>query len=139
MAATPMMMQARKIRKPRMPPRSSRTAKRSARGDMVLLRERAARGRQAFAGNQPIADTHNAVTFLCKTHVMGDEHERGADAVMQVEQKVDDLLTRDAVQISRRLVGQKDLGFHCEGARKGYALLLAARKLAGVVIETVAE
>ncbi len=43
------------------------------------------------------------------------------------------------VERARRLVEQHDLGFHRKRARNGDALLLAARKLARIVVHAVAE
>ena len=62
---------------------------------------------------------------------MGDEHERGAGALLQREQKVHDFGAGGLVEIAGRLVGEDEGGLGRERPGHGHALLLAAGELAG--------
>src|SRR5690606_39462043 len=71
--------------------------------------------------------------------VVGDDDEGGAGLVVELVQEVLHAEARVVVEVARRLVGEEDGGAADEGARDGDALLLAARELARVVVEPVAE
>jgi hypothetical protein len=70
--------------------------------------------------------------------IVGDEEQRGAGALSQCEEKVDHGLPRRVIEVAGRFIGQQEGGFGGEGARKGGALLLTTRQLAGEMGETVA-
>src|SRR6185312_1734044 len=70
--------------------------------------------------------------------IVSDEHERRAVGG-QVVQERHHLGAGLGVQVARRLVGEHDDRPLGQGAGDGHALALAARELAGTVIETVAE
>ena len=65
---------------------------------------------------------------------VGHQDQGRAMAVAQAEQKIHDRLTVRAVKVAGRLIRQKDGWPGGGGAGKGDALLLAARKLGGVVV-----
>lgn len=48
-------------------------------------------------------------------------------AALHSEQEIDHLFARLAIKITRRLIGENDLGPWRQGAGKRHALLLAAR------------
>ena len=69
---------------------------------------------------------------------MGDKDDRDA-AGIQIVKDVQDLLARDSVEVTGRLVGQDDTGFGRQGAGDGNPLLLAARQLVRPVIHPIRE
>ena len=60
-------------------------------------------------------------------------------APVQIEQNLHHLATGAAVERPRRLVGQNDRAAVHQGARDADALLLAARKLIGTVVEALSK
>ena len=76
---------------------------------------------------------------LATARIMGDEEQRRAVLALEREQQIDDLRSGLLVEIAGRLVGEDDPGARRERARDGDALLLAARKLARIVGQPVAE
>src|SRR5690606_14526271 len=58
---------------------------------------------------------------------------------IEFEQQIDDAATGPCVQVPRGLVGKQYRGLRGEGARERHALLLAARKMAWIMRETLAE
>ena len=71
--------------------------------------------------------------------IMGDQYQGRPAPSMLFEEAVDDEVPRCAVEIPGRLVGQQQLWSGNEGAGDRDALLLAARKLAGVMHAPVLE
>ena len=64
---------------------------------------------------------------------------RRAEPGVFLEQAVDDEPAGRAVEIAGRLVGEQQRGLGNQGARDRHALLLAARKLPGIMAEAMAE
>ena len=89
---------------------------------------------QTGRGNLAIAQMNNAVTTLGQCRVMGDQQQSRAALGMQREQQIDHLLAGLAIEIAGRLVGQQQRRLRRESAGDGDALLLAARKLRGVML-----
>ena len=85
------------------------------------------------------AQAHDAVAALGQVEIVGDEHQGGAAIPLQGEQQVDDGVAGRLVEIAGRLVGDEDRRVGHDGAGDGDALLLAARKLGRVVVQTLAE
>src|SRR5262245_22000945 len=150
--ATPSIRQARKMRNPFSPPRSSRRANRIARGQFADAGPRlsiACRGAPMWAPDRRAATRGRPYgLFICDLAVdevdgagaaggdhgvVGDEEQRGAAYVAQREHQVDDVAAGLAVEIAGGFVGQQQARRDDEGARQRHALLLAARKLARVM------
>ena len=68
---------------------------------------------------------------------MGD-HDDGFALVVELAQEPHDLVARVRVEIAGRLVRQNDMRIVDQGTGDGHALLLAAGKLRGPVIEPIA-
>jgi hypothetical protein len=64
---------------------------------------------------------------------MGHKHQRSAMAISKPKQQLHDRLAIRCIQISSWLIGQEQRRARGGGARQGYALLLAARKLCRVM------
>ena len=89
--------------------------------------------------NAPIAEGDDALTARRESLVVADQQQRRADALLQVEHKVHDMRPVGRIQISRRLIGEKQAGLGRQSARKRHALLLAARELGGEMVQTVRQ
>ena len=141
-AATPSAMQVRKIMKPDRPPRISRSEKRKA---SASIRDEGMRRAHAVAASAGVASIRpermatwreqraaSAGSWVTSTSVMPRSPGLG-------EQQVGDLPAGRLVEIAGRLVGDEDarLGRQRPGDR--HALLLAARQLAGIVGDAVAQ
>ncbi len=87
----------------------------------------------------PVAQAHLPPAALSQRRIVGDQHQGGLVLFLQVEQQVDDLAARLAVQVAGRLVREQERGGGREGAGQRRALLLAAGQLAGIVGQAVAE
>ena len=70
---------------------------------------------------------------------MRDEYERRTLARMEIEHEFDNVGARRLVEIAGRLIGQQDFRIADDGAGQRHALLLAARKLAGIMRQAMAE
>ena len=70
---------------------------------------------------------------------MGDQNHGGALFAIEGEQEVEDGVASSAIEIAGGFVGEEDRRVQCEGAGEGDALLLAAGKLDGVVVEAAVE
>ena len=70
---------------------------------------------------------------------MRDDDDRDALAATGVLQQLQNLLAGLIVEGTRGLVAQQELGVLGEGARDGYALLLAAGELGGEVVHACFE
>ena len=68
-------------------------------------------------------------------HVVGDQHDRGAELVAAATQQVEDLGLHRHVERRRRLVGDEHRGVERERHRDHDALLLPARELVRVVVD----
>ena len=68
---------------------------------------------------------------------MGNEYESGFAFTLHREHQVDNLVSRARVKIACRLVGEDNLRFRDERPRERDALLLAARKLAGIMLKPI--
>src|SRR5262249_35382811 len=132
MAATPSIRQARKMRNPAMPPRSSRHARRSARLPPM--------SRSAMRFAEPAVEHLDPAAAAGGQRRMGGDQQRGG-AVRPggVDQRVDDRGAGLGVEIAGRLVGQQQLWTARRGAGQRHPLLLAARQLAGIVGEPLPE
>lgn len=71
--------------------------------------------------------------------VVRHDDERRLCALVQLGQKLVNLPRRSAVEVSRGLVGEDDLGFHHESSRDGHSLLLSARELTRLVEAAIGE
>src|SRR5689334_3073462 len=131
MAATPSIRQARKMRNPAMPPRSSRHARRSARPPPMSSTMR-------FT-NPAVEHLDPAAAARGQRRVVGDQQQGGAMPPGEIEQQVDDLAAGFGIEIAGRLVGQQQPRSGRRGAGQRDPLLLAARQLAGIVGEALAE
>src|SRR5439155_11768142 len=132
MVATPSIRQARKMRNPESPPRSSRHARLRARPPPM------SRSAMRFA-KPAVEHLDPAAAARRQRRIVGDQQQGGAVPPGQVEQQVDDLAAGLGVEIARGLVGQQQLWADRRGAGQRYPLLLAAGQLAGIVGEPLAE
>lgn len=81
------------------------------------------------------ADADDAVTvFEREVHVVDVQQNRNFIFLVDAHEVLHDLLGRDGVKGSDRLVGEDDLRILVQRAGQGHALLLTARKLAGTLI-----
>ena len=71
--------------------------------------------------------------------VMGDQNKRRAAFLMAAEQKLDNVASCGLVEIAGRFVGDDDGGIGGERTRKRDALLLAAGKRGGIVMQARAQ
>ena len=71
--------------------------------------------------------------------VVRHQHQRGSFALVERDQQFQHMLAVLGVEIAGGLVGQQNGRPHHEGARQGHALLLAARKLDGVMIAAIQQ
>src|SRR5262245_49747521 len=132
MAATPSIRQARKMRNPAMPPRSSRHARRSPSPPPI------SRSAMRFA-KPAVEHLDPAAAARGERRIVGDQQQGGAMPPGEVEQQVDDLAAGFGVEIAGRLVSQQQPRAGCRGTGQRDALLLAARQLAGIVGQPLAE
>ena len=68
---------------------------------------------------------------------MGHQHQGGSGRGIDLENQPYDLLGGFRVKVAGWLVGEKNLGTIHEGPGNGDALLLASRKLDGIVMQTI--
>ena len=71
--------------------------------------------------------------------VMRYEYEGCVLGVVQFHKHIEDVLAVLAVKVAGGLVGQDERRLSDEGAGKGHALLLAARKLHGIVVDAIRQ
>src|SRR4051794_14533317 len=147
-AATPSAMQARKMPKPRKPPRSSRSASRSTSGrpwrrgvgEAGRVPCIAASGRLRSVGLDAAgAEADGAVAALREMRIVGHEHERRAAVALQREEQVDDRVAGLVVEVAGRLVGNENRRVRRDRPSNGDALLLAARKLRRIMVQPLAQ
>ena len=128
--ATPSNRQARKMRKPFSPPRSSRRASVAARRQLPAVSATPVKRRHCGCGHHADGPCGRSA----RQHgIVGDQQQRGAAARAQREHQVDDVAAGLAVEIAGRLVGQQQPRRDDEGAGQRHPLLLAAGELAGIV------
>ena len=84
-------------------------------------------------------ESNDALGAFGEFEIVGDEHQRGAGIGVQGEKIFDDEFSSFRVEIAGGFVGKKNFWAIDEGARQGYALLFAARKLSGIMGEPFAE
>src|SRR3712207_1825474 len=80
----------------------------------------------------------DALGVLGDLGLVGDEHD-GDPLVVELLEERHDLDGRPAVQIPGGLVGEEQGGRGDEGTRDGHSLLLSARELARLMVESLAE
>src|SRR5690606_18197070 len=136
MIATPSIRQSRKMRNPRIPPRSSRRAMTKATRQPSAtddpLRRPGPDGlgpRDELSVRQPYLPS----AARGERRIMGDQHQRGAAPGGEREHQLDDLPPGFPVQVAGRLIRQQEIRLDHEGAGKRDPLLLAAGELSGVV------
>ena len=69
--------------------------------------------------------------------VVGDDDQRDAALAVELEEQLMHVVAGGRVEVAGRLVGEHGARRQHDGARDGDALLLAARQLAGLVLEAV--
>src|SRR5688500_1105264 len=77
--------------------------------------------------------------FAREIEIVRDENERGAGRRIQVEEKIDDTIAGFVVEIAGRFIGKKYFRPVQESAGERDALLFAAGKLRGVMMEAFCE
>ncbi len=82
---------------------------------------------------------HNPAAPRRYRRVVGDQQQGRLALRAQGEQCLDDVRAGLAVEIAGRLVGEQKPGTGGEGPRNRYALLFAAGKLRGIVVQPVIE
>src|SRR5574341_828687 len=71
--------------------------------------------------------------------IVCDQQERRVALAVEFDQQLKDVFAVPRIQVARRLVGQQNLRIVGEGARDGYALLLAAGKLRGIMMAAIVQ
>ena len=77
--------------------------------------------------------------FFRRAGIVGDHHNRLLELLVQAVEQVHDLAGGHLVQVSRRLVGNKDRRVGDDRARDRDTLLLASGKLLRIVVDPVPE
>jgi hypothetical protein len=99
---------------------------------------RSVRGRGFASGldavDPTVAQINGAVCEFGDGGVVRDEHQGDALALLQLDKQVEHRAPSLAVEVAGGFVGEQETGIGSESAREGYALLLAARKLGGVMV-----
>ena len=83
-----------------------------------------------------IAQPDRAFCELRDVGIVRDENERRSGIAIEFQHHLDHGAARFRVEISRRLIGEKNLGAIDEGASERNALLFAAGKLSRIMIDT---
>ena len=84
------------------------------------------------------AQPHHAVAAMRQRDVVGHQYQRHAALGMFGEQQIHDLLAGGLIEVAGRLVGHQDGWIGRERAGERNALLLAAGKLRGIMMQPVA-
>ena len=85
------------------------------------------------------AQPHHAVAAVGQRDVVGHQYERHAALGMFGEQKIDDLLAGGLIKIAGGFVGHQDSRIGRQRAGERNALLLAAGKLRGIMMQSIAK
>src|SRR5581483_3993760 len=93
--------------------------------------------RRGLVVDIPGAEAHDTVALARQRRVMRHQDQGGAACAMSGEQEIDDLAAGGFVEIAGGFVGHENVGAWRQRARERHALLLAAGKLRGVMIEAV--
>src|SRR5215510_4076371 len=88
----------------------------------------------ASSYDSSVAQRDGGVGLLRQFRIVGHEHHGGLPDAVDVDEEVDDLVARAAVEIPRGLVGEEDRGIVGERARDRHALLLPSRQLRRIVM-----
>src|SRR4051812_24830593 len=74
-------------------------------------------------------------------HVLVVSHQNYRQLLLLIKlpKQIDDFTAGAAVEVARRLIAHQDRGLVDQGPRDGHSLLLTTRKLAGMVVHTVAQ
>ncbi len=84
-------------------------------------------------------EAERAVHPRGEIEIVGGDHGRNPGLADKAQQLVEYALGRVRIEVSRRLVGEKDLRGICDGARNRYALLLSSGELRRPVLGALAE
>lgn len=97
-------------------------------------------GAECFVGNDAaIGHADQALGAAGQRFIMGDDDERGAGLGAAIKDEVDNGSAGGAIEIAGGFIGKQQRGARGKRAGDGDALLFAARKLAGIVMEAVAK
>src|SRR5437773_12162966 len=88
--------------------------------------------------DQAVAHEHVATRISCNV-LLVRHHDDCDSALVELLKNCHDLDARVAVEVAGWLICEQDLGVIYQGARDCHALLLPARKLAGMVILATSE
>src|SRR5574344_1290061 len=86
-----------------------------------------------------IEESHGAAGEFCLVFIMGHHYDGAAVFLVQFVQQVHHLSAHFGIQITRRLIGQDDVGIADDGAGDGYTLTLTTAQLGGEVAHAVAQ
>jgi hypothetical protein len=89
--------------------------------------------------NSALLKCDHATRHLPECRIMGREKDREVLPDRQVLAQLDDGVSGARIAVTRRLIGYENLGLGNQGATKGNALLLSARKLSRQVVRAVDE
>ena len=70
---------------------------------------------------------------------MRDQHQCGSRLAISFEEQIENQPSVRRVEVAGGLIGHHDRGLDNKGPRQGHALLLAARKLHGIVIHALTQ
>ena len=96
---------------------------------------RSADGRVHDVDDAAVGEEHDRVGVGRRDRVVGDHHDGLAEPVDRLAQQREDVPAGARVERAGRLVGEDHLGPRDQRAGDGDALLLAARELAGLVLD----
>ena len=89
--------------------------------------------------NHPILHVNGAIGECGEAFIMGDDDERLAKAVAEIEEELVELGLVLGVEAARRLIGQDDIGTVDQGTGHCHTLLFTSRKFIGLMLCTVGE
>ena len=92
-----------------------------------------------LALTKSVAKGDQAAGAAGEKRIVRDQHQRGSFALVQRDQKFENMLAVLAVEIAGGFVGQQDGRPHHEGAGQGDALLFASGELDGIMIAAVSQ
>src|SRR5690606_16675925 len=111
----------------------------SAPQDLEVVEDRLDRRRVQLVHGLAVEEEDDPVAVGGGRGVVGDHDDRLSELVYGASHEGEELGGRVGVEIPRRFVGEDDLGTSGQSPGGGHALLLAARQLAGPVVETVTQ
>src|SRR6266700_2724245 len=115
------------------------TLRTSASQGAHALKHRVGGGLVEFAHDGTVRQEDDPVRVGGAARIVGDHHDRLSDVAHRLLQEGQQARGGVGVQVAGGLVGEDDVRPGDQGARARHPLLLAARQLAGAMVQPVAE